>query len=117
MRQVINPRDFRHQMVLQKPTAGTEDEGGQIDLTNDDNWTDVGRFQLKLYGTGSRELYRAQQVQTNATHVADTIYCERVSQANTSMRWKYGSRVFQISSASDVDEEHQLIRMRLVEKT
>ena len=110
--------DLNGDVMLQSPRRGEADTGGHVDLSDDDNWSDLGRFRfLKISGQGSREFYRAQQVQADITLVVEVWYSKVTAGINPSYRWKAGDRILEIVSAFDVDEAHEVIRMSLRERT
>ena len=112
----VNPREYDKKFMLEKP-VGTDDAGGHVDLTDDDNWEPIGEHWLKLFKQSSREFYRAQQVQSETTHVAEVLYSNITATINTSMRWNDGQRKLNITAAFDPDDGNEVIQMRLIQQT
>ena len=108
-------RKFNRRFILQQP-KGIEDAGGHIDLTDDDNWQNLGEYWLKLFGQSSKEFYRAMQVQGDVTHVAEVPYSKVTANLNPSYRWFDGQRKLQITAAFDPDDNREVIQMRLVQQ-
>lgn len=95
----------RHRVDVQKPTAGSQNAYNE---TADTFSTQCRRFAQVLPRDG-REVFRAQQVHTDLTHVIEIDY---VSGLTSAWRLKYGSRILNILEAINVEDRnrrHQLI--------
>lgn len=113
---IAKPMGRAKTYTLEQP-AGTADDGGHVDLTDNANWVPLGDVKVWFLSQDSREFYREQQVQSNITHVAQCRYSARTSAIKPVHRLRNGSRVLQVFGAYNVGEANKWIRLRLVEKT
>jgi head-tail adaptor len=105
---------YRYTLTLQSIT-GTADSYGQIDLTDDDNWTNLGTILANFMSKGGREFTQAQRVQADVSMLAETPSNNFSRSITPAMRIIYKSRVLQITAAYDVDEQRETVRIHLME--
>ena len=106
----INPRQYRHKVTIQQinPNA-TGDANDVVDENDDDNWIRFIDRWASVFNKGGREVFRAQQVQANATHVVRMPFDSMIETTTTRMRIKHGGKKLNIVSVSDVlGERHEL---------
>jgi SPP1 family predicted phage head-tail adaptor len=105
---------YRYTLTLQSIT-GTAGADGQIDSTNDSNWTTTGTIQANFMSKGGREFVQAQRVQADVNLVAETPSNNFSRSITPAMRIIFESRVLQITAAYDVDEMRETVRIHLME--
>ena len=72
-------------------------------------WTEYARRWGRIRALSGKEQLQAKQVNASTTHEITVLYCEGLTPA---MRYRYGERVFNISSVNDVeDRHHEMILM------
>ncbi len=103
---------LRHSMTLKKPVEGTPSDTGEVPIT----WEKVATMWCSLEPLQGRELWAAQQVQAETTHIIRTRYRTDIS-ITSAMRLIYGNRTFHIESAVNVDELNRSFLIRVVERT
>ena len=104
---------LRHPTVIQKPKAGaTPDAMGVVDLTSDDNWATVATRRAAITPTGGSEFFHGRQVQAQVTHLLEFRHDAATEQIGPTWRIKFGSRVFQVESAYDVNERGRRIEVQ-----
>lgn len=107
---------MRDKFTLQSP-SGDADDGGHLDLSLDSSWEDRGEFYfVKIHSQSSREIFQARQVRAEVSHVVDVWFTPVTAEVTSCHRWKSGSRVFEVVSAFDVDDENRVVRMSLIER-
>lgn len=100
----VNPREYRHKVRIEQvnPNA-TGDANGFVDQTDNDNWIRFADRWASVFNKGGREVYRAQQVQADATHVVRMPFDRMLEKATTQMRIAHnGNRLNIASGPTDV---------------
>lgn len=100
---MIDPGKMRHQIVFQK-FNGTVDSSGDIRDDLDSNWTGYRTVHAAVDPISGRELYQAEQSQSEITH---KIRCRYFAGATHDMRILMGTRKFKIISIIDWEERHE----------
>lgn len=104
------PPRYTHTLIIEEP-SGTADAAGQIDLTVDTNWSQVGRMRARFLTRGGREGYAFRQVQSNVSHIIECVSTSLTRSITTKMRLRMGSRKFNITECYDVDEGRKTVRI------
>lgn len=106
---------YPHTLIVERP-GGTPEDGGHVDLTDDDNWPAVGRIKGRFITKGGREGRVFDQVQAEVTHVIATPSTPRSrTQIDATCRVRWGTRKFNITAAYDVDEAREEVRLEVTE--
>jgi len=101
---MIEPGKLRYPLDFQtKPSAAsaTYDSHGQ----ETEVWTTQATYRGEIRPLTGRTLELARQLRSDVTHQITTRYFAAIDPKVS--RWKYGSRVFEIVSAVDVDERRR----------
>lgn len=108
---------LRHPVVIQSPDdSATPDAFGNIDFTNDDNWTTEGSRRCQIRPVTGKELYHGAQVQSNLTHTLRFRADELTGQISSRWRIVFGSRVFNVERAFTVMELDWEVEVQCVER-
>ena len=105
---------YRHTLTVQSP-AGTPDAGGHPDLTDPDNWDSIGNIRANFITRGGREGRVFDQVSAEVTSIVETPWNNFSRSIHPNMRLLFGTRIFNIVSAFDVDESRQKVRIHITE--
>ena len=99
----INPRHYRHKVTVERldPNA-TGDENGVVDEDDDDNWIRFVERYASVFNKGGREVFRAQQIKANATHLVRLPFDSTSEKITTAMRFRHNGSKLNIVSTSDV---------------
>jgi SPP1 family predicted phage head-tail adaptor len=104
--------DLRKRITFQQRSASVDGYGQQVTT-----WTDMFTVWAEIEALTARELFAAQSVQSEATHMITVRY--RTEFANPSVtngyRIAYGGRIFNISGATDPDERKRTIKITAAE--
>lgn len=103
-----------HTLVVERPGA-TRDDAGQVDLTDDANWSAAGRIRGRFITKGGSEWYAFKQTQATTTAIIETPSTSISRSIEPSWRLKMGSRAFDITAAYLVDEIGKLVRIEVTE--
>lgn len=66
-----------------------------------DEWVSVGKWWAKVEPTGGREVIRGMQIAADVTHLIEMRYTDQVTPAR---RIRYGTRIFDVGSAINIEE-------------
>lgn len=105
---------MRHKVTIQSPKT-TLDALGQIDLSNDANWTTVATRSCSFKTRGGSESYLFNQVDGEVRHLVDMRSDTTTRAIKASWRIVFDGRKFDIRAAYDVDEMRQTVRLELTE--
>lgn len=109
------PERFRHTLTVERPGTTTDDDG-QIDLTDDDNWTAAFRIKANFITKGGGESRVFRQVQAVTDTVIKTPATANTATIDPSWRIKWGSRVFNIVAAYRIDEDTKVFQIEATER-
>ena len=99
----ISPRQYRYKITVEQVNPNASgDANGVVDQTDDDNWIRFAQRWATVFNKGGREVYRAQQVQTNASHVVRMPFDSLAETITTEMRIVHGGQKLNVISVSDV---------------
>lgn len=101
--------DLPHRVELQRAT-GVRNEVGEEEQT----WTTIAQLWAGVKPLSGRELWNAQQVQPDVTHEVSMRFYPGVT---PKMRIKFRTRILNIVSAVNVDENDTELRLVCVEPT
>lgn len=101
-------------LTVQSP-AGTAGADGQIDYTNDVNWTTQGTIKANFVSKAGREFVSAKQVQADQGSLLETPSTGFSRGIQPSWRLVFGSRKFEISSVWDMNEERRVVQIEVKE--
>lgn len=108
------PPRYPHTLTVEMP--GTiRDAAGQVDLTDDANWTTAGRIKGRFITKGGSEWYSFKQTQATTTAFIETPWTTISRSIEPSWRLKMGGRVFDITAAYRVDEVGKIVRIEVTE--
>ncbi len=102
---------YRHLMTLEQPIAGDASEASGEVLST---WTKLASMWCSLVPLSGKELFAAQQVRAQTTHLVRTRHRNDLT-ITTAMRLTYRSRIFAIESAVNVGEMNNETLMQVVE--
>ncbi|WP_342045983.1 phage head closure protein [Bacillus sp. OTU530] len=104
----MNPGKLNKRIVLQKLATVDDGAGG-----SEESWQDTSSVWALIQPLQGRELYQAQQINTELTHRITIRYREDV---NASMRIMYNNREFTIDSIVNIEESNRFLEMTCREK-
>lgn len=108
----LDAGDCKELMTIQSLSVAKDSVGGDVDTWSDTSFV----IAVKLDPMGGNESMFAGQLRQVISHVAYTPYINPSDLAFTSKhRLKYGSRLFQIVTIMDVEEQHVFFRLGLLE--
>ena len=102
---------LRKRAMIQKPVAAAADALNEKTFT----WTDEEKIWVGILPQSGREFYRAQQVNTQITHLVSARY--RTGLDATKRLVLEGSRVLDIAGVVNVDERGRELILTCVEDT
>jgi len=105
---------YRHWVTIQQP-SGTPDASGHIDWEDSSNWSSYGQLKVNFLSRGGREGRVFDQIQVEATHIAEAPSTTASRAVDESMRLVFDSRNYNITLVDDVDESRQVVRLYLTE--
>jgi head-tail adaptor len=97
-------------LTVQSPAAG------QVDLTDDANWTTQGTIKAAFTSKGGSEYMQANQVEGVRSHVLETASTNFTRGILPNWRLVFGSRIIQITAAYDVDEGRMKVNIHGTER-
>jgi SPP1 family predicted phage head-tail adaptor len=104
--------NLRRRLTIQARGAG-------VDALNQPvlDWTDVAKVWADIQPLSGREMFAAAVVNTEISHLIQIRYQAQFAnpKAMAAMRCLYGTRIFNISSARDIDELHRTIELTCLE--
>lgn len=101
-------------LTVQSPN-GTPDGYGQVNLNSNSNWTTEGTIKVNFISKGGREFFRGAKIQADVTDILETPSTNFSRSILPSWRLLFGSRVFQIIAAFDVNEERHTVQIQTKE--
>lgn len=116
----MNSRNNKTKFTLQKQKAtATPDAAGHVNLSDDAKWEDVTTRYFSVMPQSGREYYRAQQTESNLTHLLETHYDDETSLINPKYRLRITGtdRYLNVVSAINVEESNRIIRVSCIEVT
>lgn len=105
---------FDRRVVIERPNT-TGDAAGHVDLSDDSNWTEVGKRWAAFVTRGGREARVFDQVQAETSHIIELQSDSLTRTIIPKWRLKLGTRKFNISAAYDVDENRKRVRVEATE--
>lgn len=102
---------LQHPVVFQSPPAARNEYGEEEQDTDD--WTVFARRRVAIIPLTGRELWNAQQSQPDVTHRVEMRYLEGLT---TKKRMKYGTRIFNILSVLNLEEDGREMHLICVER-
>ncbi len=102
---------YRHLMTLEQPVAGTASTASGEVLST---WTKLASVWCSLMPLTGKELFAAQQVRAETTHIVKTWHRTDIT-ITSAMRLTLGSRTFAIESVLNVGELNKETELRVVE--
>lgn len=108
---------YRWTLTVQKPNpAASAGDGGHVDWTDDDNWTDAGIIKGRFLSRGGRESKVFDQVQAETSLIVETPSTGFSRRIHPNWRLVDCDDIkFNIIAAYDVDRERRKVRLELVE--
>ena len=94
---MINAGELNHRIEIQSATETTNEAGGNVQT-----WATLNTRWASIKPLAGRELFNAQQVKADVTHKICLRYHETLT---PHMRFKFGSRIFNIASAINPDSQ------------
>ena len=94
---MINAGELNHRIDIQSVTDTPDEQGANVQT-----WATVKTRWAKVEPLSGRELYNAQQVKSDVTHKICIRYYEGLT---ANMRFKWGDRIFNISSLINPDSQ------------
>lgn len=103
---------FRKSVKFQACDANVDSFGQQVTT-----WTDAFSTRASIEPLSAREQFAAQAVQSEISHRITVRYRPELANPTTvaSMRVVYGSRVFNIAGALNIDERHAIVEISATE--
>jgi len=105
---VFRAGDLRHRIRIQQRATTIDSAGGQSVV-----WTDVAAVKAAIEPLSGRELLAAQAVRSAISHTITVRWQALFAdpQAAAALRVVYGTRIFNIEAALNVDERNRLVHM------
>lgn len=101
---------FNVKLDLQKvSTSATTDIAGQIDLTQDSNWSTFAKRSACIKPAKGSEFWNVDQVDANGMYEISFQYDSLTRTLGPRNRLKTGTRKFNIESVLNVDERNRVI--------
>lgn len=93
-------------ITIQRRATTLDDYGQEVNA-----WEDIGTVWANIKPIGGREKLRAGQVDSMLTHTVMVRYADRLMPPRQADAWRilYGSRIFNITAAMDVEEDRHWI--------
>lgn len=114
---IVSAGELQHEVALQRPNdAATTDDFGDIDLSNDANWTTVATRRAKIEPVGGGERFAGGQVQAGITHVVSLWWDPAIASVKSRWRIVHGSRKLHVDRAYTVGERARQIECHCQEK-
>ncbi len=104
---MIDAGKLRHRITFQRFDGESDDYGDPLEA-DDSHWTDVATTWAAIDPVSGRELYAAEQSQSEVTHKVRLRYRPGLT---TAMRISRGKRRFKILSIIDWEERHESLLM------
>ena len=98
---------FTHLLTVEQDTPGSELNGESVE-----NWREVRDVMGTVSPLTGREHQQAEQMQSNVTHRITTRY---FTGADSRMRLRRGSRVFNVQSVVNVEERNRELEWMVTE--
>lgn len=98
---------LRHRIKIQSLGLADDGMGGQTEA-----WSDMANVWASIEPLTGKELFIAQQVESNVTHKITMRYLAGIT---TKHRILFGSRVFEIVSIRDEEERNKVLEIFVTE--
>ena len=111
----VDTRKYIHPIIVEHLT-GSAGADGVVDESVSTNWGTYYKCRSKIMSGKGRELFAAQQVIADATHVIEVLSSVKSRAITPKMRIKYEGRTFNIKSVVDINEQKSVVSITCVEK-
>jgi head-tail adaptor len=102
-------------LTVQSP-AGTAGADGHVDLKSSANWTTEGTIKANFVTKGGREFISGQKVAADVSHVLETVSTNFTRAIEPEWRLVFGTRIFQITAAFDMNEAREIVQIHVMEQ-
>jgi len=102
------PAKMKHQVTIQSKSSASDGQGGFTETWNDGDTVSAFIEPVKAY-----EKFQAMQMQTPITHKITMRYRADVT---TASRLKYGSRIYWVKEAINVEEAGRFLILKAIER-
>lgn len=99
----MNPGNYRHKITIQERLTGQDSYGAPME-----SWTDLATAWASIEPLSGRELYAAQELNSEINVRIKMRYRPGVL---SSMRILYGTRIFDILAVVDIEERHRVLEL------
>lgn len=107
---------FDSRVTIEKPDpAATAGDGGHVDLTDDDNWTEVATFWARIKTPGGNEAQGLQQVQGFLNRTIEMRSNSTTRSIVPNWRLRLDGKKLNIRVAYDVDNARKVVRVETQE--
>jgi len=107
-----SPGTYNKLVTIEKTkSTGYDSDYGTYDLSSDTNWEQHTKAYAKVQTRGGREFFQASKVHTDVSHLWEMQSTAKVRAATPKMRLIWNSRVFQILSVQDKDEDRRVVEI------
>lgn len=96
-------------------TSATTDAAGEIDKTDDDNWTTFATRSGAMTTPKGTEFWNVDQVDSNGVRQIELIYDSKTKLLTPAMRLKRGSLKYNIESVENLDGKNREIVVHCLE--
>ena len=103
----MNAGRLRHRIEIQRATEGRNQHGGV-----EEDWQPIATRWAAIQPFRARELFAAQQVQSQVTHRIWMRYFEGLQSTD---RIKFGQRIFNIDGIRNIDERNRELEVFCME--
>lgn len=105
----FSAKNFKQSIEFQVPSFVDNDTGGAVET-----WTTFLTAFASVSPKSTRERFFADRVEPLTSHTVRMRYAEGLT---TSMRILFGTRIFEIKSIIDVEEENEFLEIMADERT
>ena len=102
--------------VLRVRADALVDAAGEIDRTRADTWEVWRRRWARVIPRDGREFWRLESVDAAVTHVIQMLHDRESSAITTDMRIRLNGRIFELTSAINVEEADVIMQFQAIER-
>lgn len=115
---MIRAGDLKELVTIQEPATAesVENDYGEIDLTVTDGWTRVDDRWAQVLTQESREVFRAQQIQPDISHIVRMRYDSTTKNLHPKMRLLVRGNPVHIAGIQNVNMQNEYIELTCRER-
>lgn len=115
---MIRAGDLNELVTIQEPAtaAASENEYGEIDLAVAEGWVRVDDRWAQVLTQGSREVFRAQQIQPDISHIVRVRYDSTTKNLHPKMRLLVRGNPVHIAGIQNVNMQNEYLELNCRER-